>query len=39
MAVDSSHPFPFLASKSLNIAMLLEKNERDEEMDEEMILM
>lgn len=35
MAVDSSHPFPFLASKSLNIAMLLEKNERDEEMDEE----
>ena len=25
MAVDSSHPFPFLASKSLNLAMLLEK--------------
>lgn len=29
MAVDSSHPFLFLASKSLNIAMLLERNERD----------
>ena len=28
MAVDSSHPFPFLASKSLNLAMLLEKIER-----------
>ena len=25
LAVDSSHPFPFLASKSLNVAMLLEK--------------
>lgn len=35
MAVDSSHPFPFLASKSLNIAMLLERNERDMEVDEE----
>lgn len=28
MAVDSSHPFPFLASKSLNLALLLEKNEK-----------
>ena len=28
MAVDSSHPFPFLASKSLNLALLLEKIER-----------
>lgn len=35
MAVDSSHPFPFLASKSLNIAMLLERNERDLSLDEE----
>ena len=35
MAVDSSHPFPFLASKSLNIAMLLERNERDSLVDEE----
>lgn len=35
MAVDSSHPFPFLASKSLNIAMLLERNERDMTLDEE----
>lgn len=35
MAVDSSHPFPFLASKSLNIAMLLERNERDNLVDEE----
>lgn len=35
MAVDSSHPFPFLASKSLNIAMLLEKNERGLDIDEE----
>lgn len=35
MAVDSSHPFPFLASKSLNIAMLLERNERDPSIDEE----
>lgn len=35
MAVDSSHPFPFLASKSLNIAMLLEKNERGVDIDEE----
>ncbi len=35
MAVDSSHPFPFLASKSLNIAMLLERNERDGGQDEE----
>ncbi len=35
MAVDASHPFPFLASKSLNIAMLLERNERDNLVDEE----
>ncbi|WP_297012134.1 polyphosphate kinase 1 [uncultured Dialister sp.] len=35
MAVDSSHPFPFLASKSLNIALLLERNERDMTLDEE----
>lgn len=35
MAVDSSHPFPFLASKSLNLAMLLERNERDMTQDEE----
>ena len=35
MAVDSSHPFPFLASKSLNIAMLLERNETDSLADEE----
>ena len=35
MAVDSSHPFPFLASKSLNIAMLLERNEIDSLVDEE----
>lgn len=35
MAVDSSHPFPFLASKSLNLAMLLERNERDLSVDEE----
>ena len=35
MAVDSSHPFPFLTSKSLNIAMLLERNERDMSIDEE----
>lgn len=35
MAVDSSHPFPFLAAKSLNIAMLLEKNERGTDIDEE----
>ena len=35
MAVDSSHPFPFLASKSLNIVMLLERNERDSLVDEE----
>lgn len=28
LAVDSSHPFPFLASKSLNLALLLEKNEK-----------
>lgn len=35
MAVDSSHPFPFLSSKSLNIAMLLERNERDLSVDEE----
>lgn len=35
MAVDSSHPFPFLQAKSLNIAMLLEKNERDMTIDEE----
>lgn len=31
MAVDSSHPFPFLASKSLNLALLLEKNEKSQE--------
>lgn len=35
MAVDSSHPFPFLASKSLNLALLLERNERDLSVDEE----
>lgn len=35
MAVDSSHPFPFLASKSLNIAMLLERNEIDSLVDED----
>ncbi len=35
MAVDSSHPFPFLASKSLNVALLLEKNEKGEEVDED----
>ena len=35
MAVDSSHPFPFLASKSLNIALLLERNERNLDVDEE----
>lgn len=35
MAVDASHPFPFLASKSLNIAILLERNERDSSIDEE----
>ena len=35
MAVDSSHPFPFLASKSLNVALLLEKNEKDEDADED----
>ena len=35
LAVDSSHPFPFLASKSLNVAMLLEKNEQDLNCDEE----
>ena len=35
MAVDSSHPFPFLASKSLNLALLLERNERDMSVDEE----
>lgn len=35
MAVDSSHPFPFLASKSLNIALLLERNERNMNVDEE----
>lgn len=35
LAVDSSHPFPFLASKSLNVAMLLEKNERSLDCDEE----
>lgn len=35
MAVDASHPFPFFASKSLNIAMLLERNERDNLVDEE----
>ena len=35
MAVDSSHPFPFLASKSLNLALLLERNERDMTQDEE----
>lgn len=28
MAVDSSHPFPFLAQKSLNLALLLEKNDK-----------
>lgn len=33
MAVDSSHPFPFLASKSLNLAMLLEKIERTSDDD------
>ncbi|MDY6083666.1 MAG: polyphosphate kinase 1 [Dialister sp.] len=35
MAVDASHPFPFLASKSLNISILLERNERDPSIDEE----
>ena len=30
-----TNPFPFLASKSLNIAMLLERNERDSLVDEE----
>lgn len=35
MAVNSSHPFPFLASKSLNLAMLLEKNEKREGMDDD----
>jgi polyphosphate kinase len=33
MAVDSSHPFPFLASKSLNLAMLLERLERPADED------
>lgn len=35
MAVNSSHPFPFLASKSLNLAMLLEKNEKKENADDD----
>ncbi len=35
MAVDSSHPFPFLAQKSLNLALLLEKNEKAEDADED----
>lgn len=35
MAVNSSHPFPFLASKSLNLAMLLEKNEKKDGMDDD----
>lgn len=35
MAVDSSHPFPFLASKSLNLALLLEKNEKDDDEDDD----
>lgn len=35
MAVDSSHPFPFLASKSLNLAFLLEKNEMPAEAAED----
>lgn len=33
MAVDSSHPFPFLASKSLNLAMLLERMDRQGDED------
>ncbi len=35
MAVNSSHPFPFLASKSLNLAMLLEKNEKKDGTDDD----
>lgn len=35
MAVDSSHPFPFLASKSLNLAFLLERNEMPAEAAED----
>lgn len=35
MAVDSSHPFPFLASKSLNLALLLEKNEKEPDADDD----
>lgn len=35
MAVNSSHPFPFLASKSLNLAMLLEKNEKKDGQDDD----
>ncbi len=35
MAVDSSHPFPFLVSRSLNLAVLVEKNEKESESDEE----
>lgn len=35
MAVDSSHPFPFLAQKSLNLALLLEKNEKADNADED----
>lgn len=29
MAVDASHPFPFLASRSLNLAVLLERDKDD----------
>lgn len=35
MAVDSSHPFPFLASKSLNIAMLVEREVQNMDIDED----
>ena len=30
MAVDPSHPFPFLASKSLNLAVHLKRHEEEE---------
>lgn len=35
MAVNPSHPFPFLASKSLNLALLLEKNEKADDLDDD----